>query len=73
MKNLFIILMAFTALSCSTEDNEPLSECTGNSAQINAQFDTQIQWVRDHTSPDDEVQIGLINEERAAALVNACE
>lgn len=73
MKKLFIMILALAALSCSTDDASALNDnCAAERAEINQRFDAQIQWVRDNTAPDDEAQISLLNEERAAALEKAC-
>lgn len=73
MKNYILLIFACTALSCSSEDVVSLEDCEALKAEINAEYDDQIQWVRDNTNPDDERQIGLINEERHQALETACD
>jgi len=74
MKKLLFAIIAFAALSCSTEDNIPTeNDCTAERAAINAQFDAQVLWVTENTSPVDYRQIELLNEERATALEHACQ
>jgi len=74
MKKLFIMILALGALSCSTDDATPLEDnCAAARAEINATYDAQITWVRDNTAPDDEAQIALLNQEREARLLEACQ
>lgn len=70
MKKLLLILFIALSFSCSSDDED--FDCEARTQEITEQYQTQIDWVYENTSPVDFNQIALIRAERDQKISEAC-